>query len=171
MSAHEHADLTAAIAQSRDEFLAAFAGVSEELAAKKPAPDKWSLFETAEHMAVTQNGFLKRLREAEVGGAPPHDPQKEAALRAALVDRTTARSAPPQAQPNGRFPSLASALGSFRTASDQAIEFVEQCPNLLDLHSPHPHFGPMNGRALACVLADHPRRHLAQVREILAHVS
>ncbi len=171
MAPSSQSDLALSIARSRDEFLAAFEGVSEEIARKQPAPGKWSACEIAEHLAVAQNGMLKRLREAETTGAPAHDPEKEVHFRALLTDRSTARPAPPLTHPTGRYGDLAATLAAFREATNHAIQFVEQCPSLLELRTEHPVFGVMNGRSTALILCEHPRRHTQQVRETLAQVS
>jgi hypothetical protein len=44
--------------RTRDKFLQSIAGLSQKQWTFKPAPDRWSVAEVAEHIAVAESGIL-----------------------------------------------------------------------------------------------------------------
>src|SRR6187401_13520 len=62
--------------QTQKDFLAAIDGVSEAQWKFKAAPDRWSIAETAEHIAVTE-GFIWGLVSEKIMKSPPA-PEKRA---------------------------------------------------------------------------------------------
>src|SRR5260370_11384111 len=66
--------------ETRDTFLASFQGVSEEQACFKPAPDRWSICDCVEHIAVAETGLFRQLSENWVTAqAPPTSREREMA--------------------------------------------------------------------------------------------
>ena len=85
-----------------------------------------------------------------------------------MLNRTTKRQAPERVYPSGRFGSLAKALEQFSANRDQTIAYLSECKD--DLHARsivHP-IGPMTCHECFVIIANHPLRHLAQIREIQA---
>src|SRR5258708_11999437 len=67
--------------ETRDTFLASFQGVSEEQACFKPAPDRWSICDCVEHLAVAETGLFRQLSENSVPAeAPPASREREMAI-------------------------------------------------------------------------------------------
>src|ERR1700731_320805 len=84
---------------SRKAFLDATSGLSEVQWNFKPAPDRWSIAECAEHIGVTEALVLKLVTEQAVKG--PAEPEKRAlvqgkdsSLMAMAVDRSAKFKAP-----------------------------------------------------------------------------
>jgi uncharacterized damage-inducible protein DinB len=155
------------LAESREALLSAAANVSEERARIRPAPDQWSVLDCVEHVAITDH-FMFTVITTQLAPAPPSgDRSREEFLLRELTNRTRKINAPDRARPTGRFPTLAAALEQFIQSRTRSIEFVEHCDKDLRSHTaPHPLMGPITGQEYLIILALHPARHAAQIREV-----
>jgi hypothetical protein len=75
MTTQERADALKWLEESRTEFLAAITGLSEQQWKWKPAPDRWSVGEVAEHIVLAEAGQFANVSKA-LSSAP--DPDWEA---------------------------------------------------------------------------------------------
>jgi hypothetical protein len=159
--------LLEALGESRETFLRALGGVTEAEAAWKPAPDRWSIFECAEHVAVGESGMFRGIRQGTPVTAPGiADADREKRLRAA-ADRSRKWVAPEPVRPIGRFASLAEAVEQFVERRERTIGWVESCPHdLRTLSMVHPAAGHITCYECLWVLIAHPVRHAEQIREI-----
>jgi hypothetical protein len=83
----------------------------------------WSV---SKHVTAVEQRFLERLKEAVQAEAPAADKQREAALLARVVDRSTRAQAPELVRPSGRFRKLSDALESYNSARAETMRFVEE---------------------------------------------
>jgi len=60
---NERAALVDELRETRAIFLEAFAGISEAQSKFKPAPDRWSIAECAEHVALVEKGMMSRITD------------------------------------------------------------------------------------------------------------
>ncbi|MBI3666138.1 MAG: DinB family protein [Acidobacteria bacterium] len=63
LTTDERREAIAQLEESRKKFLAAIAGLSEQQWNFKPAPDRWSIAECAEHITVTEAGLFRLVTE------------------------------------------------------------------------------------------------------------
>jgi hypothetical protein len=160
--------LLQSLRDSQEVFLRALDGVTEQEAAWKPAPDRWSILECAEHVAAAESGMFRGVRQ----GTPVKEPGfadagREARLRAAAADRSKKRVAPEPVRPSGRFASLAEAVEQFTERRECTIRWVESCPDDLRAVSMlHPVAGRITCHECLWLMIAHPVRHAEQVREI-----
>jgi hypothetical protein len=155
--------------RSRQEFMAAVAGLTESQAKVRPDPERWSVLDCVEHVTSVEERFLGFLQKAEKLDAPRVDREKEAGLTVRIPDRSTRVKAPEAVVPTGRFQTLAEAIDQFNAGRTRSIQFAEQCGDeLYCLASAHPRFGPMNGVEFLIIIAGHSRRHAEQIRETRA---
>ena len=155
--------------RSRQEFMAAVAGINEEQAKLRPEPDRWSVLECVEHVTSVEERFLGFLKAAPKTDTPRVDKEKEAGLLVRIPDRTTRINAPEAVLPTGRFTTLAEALEQFNTGRTRSIQFAQdRSGDLYYLASEHARLGPMNGAEFLILIASHARRHAAQIREVRA---
>src|SRR5215472_11039978 len=77
MTSQERADALKWLEESRQEFLAAIDGLSEAQWKWKPAPDRWSVGEVAEHIVLAEASQFANVRKAP---AAPVDPDWEKSL-------------------------------------------------------------------------------------------
>ena len=160
--------------ETRGAFLASLDGLSDAQYRFKPAPDRWSVAEVAEHIAVSEATLFGMVSEKMLKQpAPPellsqinHD---DARLRTMVVDRTTKRQAPEMLQPSGRFPTMDSVKQAFGQSRDKTVEFVKTTQlNLRSYAGPHPLLGPLDGYQWMILVAAHTARHTAQIQEVKA---
>jgi len=171
MDSHDKTEILDALRRGQQAFLEASEGVPEDLAARSPAPGRWSALECAEHVAVSEDFLFSLLIEARPAGVPVVNPQREAGILARGADRTHPGVSPEVVRPTGRFSTLADALRHFLQSRAETIQFVETCAE--DLRSrltTHPLLGPVNGYETLLLMAVHPHRHARQIDEIGAAV-
>src|SRR5258708_17006869 len=122
--------------ETRDAFLASFQGVSEKQACFKAAPDRWSICDCVEHMAVAETGLFRQLSENSVPAeAPPASREPDVAiLNSNGGNRDQKARAPERACPTGRFGSLAQAAKQFTAAPPRTIDYIIACDDVLSMH-------------------------------------
>jgi hypothetical protein len=167
----DEADRALAVANlqaTRDALQNAVAGLSEAQARFKPSPDRWSVEEIVEHLAVVEHGlyaFITRLHEVS---NDPHATESAASL-ARLSDRKKYPfAAPERVLPKKRFDSLTAALSKFLENRERTIEFVRNCQDDLRLRLIQHPVGLVNGQDCLAVLNAHPARHVDQINELKA---
>jgi len=69
-------------------LLSAIRTVSDNLATRRPAVDKWSILECVEHVAVAEEYLLAQILAATHYGTPVINKQREAAIQVRGLDRT-----------------------------------------------------------------------------------
>jgi hypothetical protein len=168
METSDRAALINELRVTRTAFLDALAGISEAQSKFKPAPDRWSIEECAEHVALVEKGMLKRVTDESAVAERSERPERQEEVRRFTLNRASKRQAPGHVIPSGRFGSLAKALEQFSANRDQTIVYLSDCKD--DLHARsivHP-IGPMTCHECFVMIANHPLRHLAQIQEIQA---
>jgi uncharacterized damage-inducible protein DinB len=169
MAPEERSEIVQHLERSRQEFMAAVAGVNEAQAKVRPDPARWSVLDCVEHVATVEVRFLGFLEAARKLDAPSVDKDKEAGLLLRIPDRTTRLNAPEAVLPTGRFTTLAQALEQFQAGRTRSIQFAQdRSGDLYYLASEHPRLGPMNGAEFLILIAAHARRHAAQIHEVRA---
>ncbi len=169
MAPSETIEIIEILEKSTEDFQSATRGLPESLANTRHEENRWSVLECIEHVTTVEEIFLKRLVDGEYTEAPPEDKEKEAALAARVVDRSTRRQAPETVLPKGRFTSLAEGLERFHAARARTLQLAqERAADLYTLASAHPVFGPLNGVEALIIIAGHARRHAEQIREVRA---
>jgi hypothetical protein len=165
MDPDEKKELLASLEGGRQAFAGAVAGVTEETAARIPGPDRWSILQCVEHVAVTEEYLFGRL-VAATEGEPMLNSKREAAIKARAADRTRRIAAPAPVEPAGRFATVADALMHFSNTRARTIQFVEN--SVADLRSQitsHPLIGTVNCYETLLMIAAHPKRHAEQIQQ------
>jgi hypothetical protein len=158
---------------TRKLFLDSIAGLSGEQWNFKPGPNRWSVAEVAEHIAVSEQSLFefvtgKVMKTPPVPTSPEARAQDERLLKA-LVDRSDRATAPPLLRPSARWNSQQALLADFTKDRDRTIAFVETTPEDLRGHSvPHPVFQSLDAYQWILLIAGHSHRHILQIREVKA---
>lgn len=168
MAPQERSEIVNNLARSREEFLAAVAGLTDEQAKARPDPERWNVLECVEHVATVEERFLGWLDQAEKLDARRMDREKELRLMAMIPDRSVRMKAPEAVVPTGQYATLADAIARFEAMRARSIQFAEKPQDLYCLASSHPRFGQVNGVELLIIIAGHARRHGEQIRELRA---
>lgn len=156
--------------RTRKEYVSAVAGLTDEEARWKPAPDRWSALECTEHVALAEGRMLRLIREKAAPNSKPIQPGREAQILSTGADRTQKRVAPEGARPAGRYATLAEALRAFEQGRDATIAYIAQEPrDLRAVDVEHALLGWITAQECLALLTIHPARHAAQVRELREH--
>jgi hypothetical protein len=160
----------ALLTRSRTTLLNAIDGVTEEQARWKPAPERWSILEYVEHLAISDDALVAMIRRSLE--APPHietDEERrtrEQKIRSTPVPRGVNR-APAHLKPEARFDSLAAAVAAFLEARERTVQYAQSTTDDLRSHfAPHPVLGEMDGFQWLCGNARHAETHAAHILEI-----
>jgi DinB superfamily len=167
MNAADREQILKLIAESDRALFAAVAGVSEEQARLRPAPDRWSILECLEHVILVDDSIVRRADTHSTPGAPPEDRSREELILRDTTDRTGKLSAPERLLPAGRHSSLPQAVEEYRKSRARTVAYIEQYQD--DPHARtmmHPAFGPISCQEMFLVLALHPKRHALQIQEV-----
>ena len=160
------------LTRSRQALEDAVDGVTEAQARWKPAPDRWSILEYIEHLAVSDDALVQLIRRSlETPAQPETEEQRRAReqkIRETQMPRGVNR-APEMLKPGGQFKSLAEALAAFLAARDRTLEFARTTQDDLRSHfSPHTVLGPLDGYQWLTGNAHHAETHAGHIREIRA---
>jgi hypothetical protein len=160
----------ALLARSRTAVLTAVEGVTEDQARWKPAPERWSILEYVEHLAVSDDGLVALVKRSLEGTAhietDEERKEREQKIRATPIPRGVNR-APEHLKPVARFDSLSDAVAAFLAARERTIEFARSTTDDLRSHfTPHPVLGQMDGYQWVCGNARHAESHAAHMVEL-----
>lgn len=155
------------------EFLETIAGLTAAQWNFKPTPDIWSVGECAEHVAITEASLL-RLIERAVGGPPaeaPGDSLTDDQILRAYANRNFKATAPERVRPAGKLDTHERAAGAFQLGRERTVRWLDGTQADLHAHRmPHPVLGvDLNVYQWLLIMGAHPRRHAAQIREVMAH--
>jgi hypothetical protein len=158
------------LTRSRQVLIEAVQGVTEQQARWKPSPDRWSILEFVEHVAISDDALIalveKSLRSPARTETPEVRKQRERKIRETPMPPGVNR-APEALQPSQRFPSLADALAAFVTARDRTLEYARTTQHDLRSHfEAHSVLGPMDAYQWLCANAHHAESHAGHIREI-----
>lgn len=160
--------IVAGLEASRDAFQNAVAGLSQAQAQFKPSPERWSVEEIVEHVAVAEHGMFRLISELHEVVTDPHLAESAAALARTADRKTMPLPAPERVYPKRRFGDLAGALAKFLENRARTIEFVQNCQDDLRLRLIKHPVGLVNGQDCLAILTAHPLRHVAQIQELKA---
>ena len=160
--------------ETRQEFLAAIEGVTEEQWRFKPAPDRWSIAEAAEHIAVAEETIWHLVSEKMLKSpAAPHKrPQaegKEEKIVTGVPDRSRKAEAPERLQPTGKWPTREALVKDFTATRDREIQLLAETKQDLRSHfEEHPFLKTMDAWQWLLFNGAHSKRHTAQILEVKA---
>jgi hypothetical protein len=151
-------------------LLEALSGVTGELAQRIPGPEKWSILECVEHVALSEDYLFSRILAANQVDSPLVDEAREARIVARGVDRSKPAKAPEVAFPRGTFLTLQDAVQPLLTSRQQTVQFAKDHAreDLRCRITSVPPFGAVNCHEVLLLMAAHLFRHAMQIYEIKA---
>jgi hypothetical protein len=160
----------ALLERSRTKLLKAVEGVTEQQAHWKPGPERWSILEYVEHLAVSDDELValvkKSLQTPAYVETEEERRAREQKIRETPVPRG-ANHAPENLKPVARFESLTAAMSAFLTARERTLEYARSTTDDLRSHfTPHPVLGQLDAFQWLCGNARHVETHAAHVVEI-----
>lgn len=160
--------------QTQKDFLAATDGLSDAQWKFKAAPDRWSIAETAEHIAVTEQ-MIWELVSGKIMKSPAA-PEKAAEAKGKdeiiltkIPDRSRKAQAPEQLKPTGRWATRAALAKDFEGKRAQEIAYLKETKEDLRNHfEDHPFLKTMDAYQWLIFNGAHSKRHTAQILEVKA---
>ncbi len=160
--------------ETRKNFLDSVKDLSEVQWKFKAAPDRWSVAEVAEHIAVSEETLMGLVAE-RIMKSPATPEKKEAAkgkdarLRNQVVDRSTRVQAPEMLKPTNRWATQAELVKSFNASRDKTINYIQTTQEDLRSHfGPHPILGDLDAYQWITLISAHCARHTDQIKEVKA---
>jgi uncharacterized damage-inducible protein DinB len=159
---------------TRDNFLKSIAGLSQKQWTFKPAPDRWSVAEVSEHIAVAESTLLglvqKRIMQS------PAAPEKRELVKGKdqmilerMPDRSHKAQAPEILRPTGRWASEAELTKAFEDSRRATMDYIRTTnDDLRDHFFDHQVFGTLDGYQWLLLISAHSARHTEQIEEVKA---
>ena len=160
--------------ESRQEFLAAIDGVSEGQWKWKPAPERWSVGETAEHIVLAEAMLFATVKQALAASPNPSWEEqtkgKTELLERVLAPRLGKAQAPEAIVPRSGL-TLEQVRERFETQRAEIVKFARETDAPLKEHTvqnPFPVFGTLNAYQWLIYAPLHTERHDKQIAEVKA---
>ena len=160
---------------SLEKFLQCVKDFTPEQWKFKPAADRWSPAESAEHVAFVEDRVYHRITGKSL--QEPPDPEKRKTLphRDMKVmelgySRERNLQAPEPVQPSGRWSVPDELLRNLQTFRARTKDFVRTTEADLRTHYlDHPFFGTLDTYQWILLISAHMRRHTSQIEEVKNH--
>jgi uncharacterized damage-inducible protein DinB len=157
---------------TRDNFLQSIAGLSQKQWTFKPAPDRWSVAEVAEHIAVSESSIFGLIQKQIM--TSPATPEKREQVKGKdeiilqrVPDRSHKAQAPEFLKPTGRWATEADLTKAFEDSRKAAMDYVRTTnDDLRDHFFDHPVLGTMDAYQWLLLISAHSARHTAQIEEV-----
>lgn len=159
---------------TRDNFLKSIAGLSQKQWTFKPAPDRWSVAEVAEHITISESTIFGIVQNKVMSSpaAPEKREQvkgKDEIILERVPDRSHKVQAPEILRPTGRWPAQADLTKTFEASRAATIEYIRTTKDdLRDHFFDHPVLGTIDGYQWLLLISAHSARHTAQIEEVKA---
>lgn len=147
------------------------AGLTPEQLTYKPNPDRWSITECVEHIALIEKGIFRAIL---TGLTAPSEPDRRATIRVSDVDvikavrsRSVTLPAPSPFRPTGRYGDATGALQTFDEQRKATINFAQIVEDDLRTHYfEHIALGTLDAYQALLLMAAHVERHRKQIEEV-----
>jgi len=157
--------------ETREAIVDATKGLSEAQWKFKAASDRWSVAETLEHIALSEDFIFGQVKDKIMqapAGAPDRDIAKtDAAVRAMIPDRSHKAQAPPPLVPTGRW-SPQETLERFLKSRAATLEYLKTNTELRAHVADSPLGMPLDGYEWLLFIGAHSQRHTKQILEVQA---
>jgi uncharacterized damage-inducible protein DinB len=158
---------------TRDNFLKSIAGLSQKQWTFKPAPDRWSVAEVAEHITVSESIIFGLVQKTMQSPAAPEKREqvkgKDQIIITRMPDRSHKAQAPEMLRPTGRWATEAELTKAFEESRQKTMDYVRTTnDDLRDHFFDHPVFGTLDGYQWLLLMSGHSARHTEQIEEVKA---
>lgn len=170
MTPDERARVLNWLEDSRKEFLSAIDGVTERQWKWKPATDRWSISEIAEHVVLAEAAQFDNVKQAISSPANPvweeKTKGKTGMLEAILAPRLGKAQAPEAIVPKGKMTS-AQVKERFERQRMEIVKFATKTDVALKQYTiDNAFFGTLNGYHWLIYAPLHTMRHDKQIAEV-----
>lgn len=174
MSAEERAKVIKYLVDSENELLKSIENLSEEQWKYKPAPERWSVGEVAEHIVLAEASLFANVEKA-LANTPNPDWEaktkgKTEFLERVLLNRNGKAQAPESIVPSGKL-SRDEVIARFKAVRARTMKFASTTDLSLKDHTaehPFPIFSTLNAYQWLIYVPLHNLRHNQQIAEVKA---
>jgi DinB superfamily len=174
MSTEERTNVLHWLEESHQEFLGSIDAVSEEQWKWKPAPERWSVGETAEHIVLAEALLFENVKMAMSSPANPaweeETKGKTEFIVKVMAPRLGKAQAPEPIVPRNGM-TLAQVRERFEQQRAEIVKFASGTNLALKEHTvvhPFPVFGTLNAYQWLIYVPLHTERHDKQIAEVKA---
>jgi DinB superfamily len=173
LTTKERADLIQYLQDARKEFVESVSSLSDQQWRWKPAPERWSVGECAEHIVLSEEMLFAKAREAMHNPADPEWETKTAGktelLLRVMAPRLGKATAPEEIVPTGKMP-RAEIMSRYDKQRAATLKFAESDLAFKEHIAPHPFpiFNPLNAYQWVLYIPLHNMRHDKQIAEVKA---
>jgi DinB superfamily len=174
LTAEERETALKSLQATHDAFLQSIAGLSEKQWKFKPAPDRWSVAEVAEHIAVSESTIFGMVQSKIMTSPAEPDKRTETKGKDEMVlkmvpDRSHKAQAPEFLKPTSRWATQAELTQAFENSRKATMDYVRTTnDDLRDHIGPHPLLGPLDAYQWILLISAHSERHTKQIEEVKA---
>lgn len=168
----ERAEAVKYFEETRRSFLDAVKNLSDAQWRYKAGPDRWSIAEVAEHIAVSEEAIFNMVTK-QLMQTPAAPEKKEAVkgkdflLRAALTNRGVKAQAPEVLKPANRWATQEELVKAFNSSRDKTIGYIKETQDDLRSHFyAHPVLKDLDAYQCLLSISAHSARHTAQINEV-----
>jgi hypothetical protein len=159
---------------TRDAFLKSIAGLSEKQWRFKAAPDRWSVAEVSEHIAVAEAAIFGLVQKQIM--TSPADPAKRAEvvgkdeiILTKVPDRSHKAQAPEFLKPTNRWAAREELTKAFEESRQATMDYIRTTnDDLRDHFGTHPVLGRLDAYQWILLISAHSERHTKQIEEVKA---
>ena len=157
--------------QTREAFLDSVKGLSEAQLNFKPAPNRWSVAEVAEHIAASEEMLIGNIQQ--VMNAPARTEEVDVReidefVLNAVPDRSNKVQAPEPLIPSKRFGSFDETLKHFKESRAKTLEFLDDTEGLRAHAVDSPLGKKLDAYQWLLFIGAHSERHTKQIHEVKA---
>lgn len=163
--------LIAQLKRTEARFLKSVEGLSEAQWNYKPAPDRWSIAECAEHITAAEpmlRGYIAEAMKTPLPAEQRAAARQDEKLLTVLVDRSKKFKAPEPLIPTNRFGTPAAAVEAFRKERAETIKLASGDVDLRAQGANHFLLGPLDAYGWFLFQSGHSERHTLQIEEVKA---
>jgi uncharacterized damage-inducible protein DinB len=178
MTKEERDRLIQSLLDSRKELMESIEKLTDEQWNFRPAPFKWTVGETAEHIALAEGLLFAQVERAL---ASPENPEWEAKtadklriIEGPMANRMGKAQAPEPIQPLKRNMSRADIMKLLKESREKSLKFAKETSADMKSHTtehPFPIFGTLNAYQWFIYIPMHNLRHNKQIAEIKANAN
>jgi hypothetical protein len=152
-------------------FVQSSKGLSEAQLDFKPSPDKWSIKECMQHLALAEKGIWSL---AETTLKQPANPEKRSEIKITdndflngITDRSKKFKAPEMFEPRqAKWTTTKEIMDSFKDDRAALIKYVKTTTEDVRNHVADSPFGLMDAYQIMLLISAHTNRHTQQIEEV-----
>ena len=159
--------------ESKKHLAKTIKGLTEEQLNYKPGPDRWSIKECVQHIAITEDGLWSVCEGVLKADASPDKRSEikftDEQVLGMITDRSHKVKTAPQMEPvNSPHSSTADAFAAFSASRDKLIKFVKTTDDDMRNHVWNSPVGMMDSYQVVLFISGHTKRHTLQIEEVKA---